>query len=45
MSIFSVGGNAGVAAGPVLAGVAAALFGLHGILLVRRARVCSARPT
>lgn len=34
MSIFSVGGNAGVAAGPLLAGTAAAVFGMRGILLV-----------
>ena len=33
MSIFSVGGNAGVAAGPLLAGAAAAVFGVNGILL------------
>jgi FSR family fosmidomycin resistance protein-like MFS transporter len=33
MSIFSVGGNVGVAAGPALAGLAAAAFGLAGTAL------------
>ena len=46
MSIFSVGGNAGVAAGPVLAGDGGRrCSGCNGIMLVRRARVCSAPPT
>ena len=34
MSVFSVGGNLGVAAGPLLAGVIASQFGLGGIWLL-----------
>jgi FSR family fosmidomycin resistance protein-like MFS transporter len=34
MSLFSIGGNLGVAIGPLLAGVAAAHYGLHGAALL-----------